>query len=146
MSGEFKWLNGTAISNKLIMLEYSITNGETWNEVTRIQTNDDGSYFYSWKPTAYGNFLFRTNLLEEDLDWIRVSSAQANVTTLPVEKDIDKDWIKEIPGFMIESIMVGMLLGIILLLYARNIFCSQLFLGPLILAVTLFLNSVTERL
>jgi outer membrane protein assembly factor BamB len=51
--------NGTAMAGASILLSYSVTSGQTWNDITSIQTSNDGSYSAVWIPSATGTFLVR---------------------------------------------------------------------------------------
>jgi outer membrane protein assembly factor BamB len=51
--------NGTAIGGASVLLSYSVTGGQTWNDITSIQTSSDGSYSAVWIPSATGTFLVR---------------------------------------------------------------------------------------
>jgi outer membrane protein assembly factor BamB len=51
--------NGAPIGGATIFLSYSVTGGETWADITMIQTAADGSYSAVWIPDATGTYLVR---------------------------------------------------------------------------------------
>lgn len=51
--------NGTAISGVPISIFYSLSGGSSWNELTYITTEQDGSFSAQWFPTATGNLLIK---------------------------------------------------------------------------------------
>jgi outer membrane protein assembly factor BamB len=60
-------LNGTLTSNQTVMagaavqLSYSINGGQTWNDITSVDTSNDGTYLAVWVPSATGNYLVRAS-------------------------------------------------------------------------------------
>lgn len=51
--------NGTALSGEAIQIYYSLSGGNSWNELTFVNTNDDGNFAAFWLPTATGNLLIK---------------------------------------------------------------------------------------
>jgi hypothetical protein len=51
--------NGTAISGAPILLSYSVTDGNSWNDITRVNTTSDGKYSAVWMPSATVNYLVK---------------------------------------------------------------------------------------
>lgn len=51
--------NGTAIGGASIVLSYSVTGGQTWNDITAVPTSADGSYSAVWVPSATGTYLVK---------------------------------------------------------------------------------------
>jgi hypothetical protein len=49
--------NGLGLVNVPILLSYSVTKGETWNEITQAYTSIEGHYSAVWMPSATGNYL-----------------------------------------------------------------------------------------
>jgi len=47
------------LSGASILLSYSVTGGETWNDITLVDTASDGGYSAVWMPSATGNYLVR---------------------------------------------------------------------------------------
>jgi outer membrane protein assembly factor BamB len=58
-------LNGTLTGNQTVMagaavqMAYSINGGQTWNDITSVDTSNDGTYSAVWVPSATGNYLVR---------------------------------------------------------------------------------------
>ena len=77
ISGKLTY-NKTGIPAADLLLSYSVTGGQTWNDITSVMTSSDGSYFAQWIPTATGNYLVRA-------EWngnasLRLSRLEANST------------------------------------------------------------------
>jgi outer membrane protein assembly factor BamB len=53
--------NGTPIQGASILLSYSVTGGQTWNDITAAPTQQDGSYYAVWQPSATGTYLVRAS-------------------------------------------------------------------------------------
>jgi hypothetical protein len=51
--------NGTGIPGAPILLSYSVTGGESWQDLTLLNTAADGSYSALWFPTVTGNYLLK---------------------------------------------------------------------------------------
>jgi outer membrane protein assembly factor BamB len=49
--------NGLGLVDIPILLSYSVTKGETWNEITQVSTSAEGDYSAIWMPSATGNYL-----------------------------------------------------------------------------------------
>jgi len=58
ISGKLAYTNGTDISGTDLFLTYSVTGGESWNDITAV-TTVDGDYYAEWMPTATGNYIVR---------------------------------------------------------------------------------------
>jgi hypothetical protein len=52
-------LNESGIENAPIILSYSVTEGQTWNDITLATTSSDGSYSAVWIPSATGTYLIK---------------------------------------------------------------------------------------
>ena len=48
--------NGTGMSGAPILLSYSITGGQSWQDLTFVYTGSDGSYSAKWLPSVTGNY------------------------------------------------------------------------------------------
>jgi hypothetical protein len=44
-----------------MLLSYSVTNGQTWNDITMAETSPNGDYSVTWLPSATGYFLVRSS-------------------------------------------------------------------------------------
>jgi len=53
--------NEVGVSYAPILLSYSVTGGESWNDITLVNTSPDGSYSAVWMPSATGNYLVRAS-------------------------------------------------------------------------------------
>jgi len=51
--------NEVSLSGASILLSYSVTSGESWNDITSVNTASDGNYSAMWMPSATGNYLVR---------------------------------------------------------------------------------------
>jgi hypothetical protein len=51
--------NGLGLAYKGIRLSYSVTGGATWQDLTYVNTGNDGSFTAVWMPSASGNYLIR---------------------------------------------------------------------------------------
>lgn len=51
--------DGTGISDAPILLPYSVTGGESWQDLTLVNTGLDGSYSALWFPSVTGNYLLQ---------------------------------------------------------------------------------------
>ena len=60
-------INGTLtgdeqpISGANVLLSYSVTDGQTWNDITTVPTSADGSYSAVWQPSATGTYMVRAS-------------------------------------------------------------------------------------
>lgn len=48
-----------AVSNAPILLSYSVTGGQAWNDITLTYTASDGNYSAVWMPSATGNYIVK---------------------------------------------------------------------------------------
>ena len=73
--------NGAPIGGATIFLSYSVTGGETWADITVVQTAADGSYSAVWIPDATGTYLVRATwapyLLYEEGESLRMLSVES---------------------------------------------------------------------
>ena len=53
--------NGTSIQGESVLLSYSVTGGQTWNDITAVPTSADGSYYAVWQPSATGTYLVKAS-------------------------------------------------------------------------------------
>jgi len=51
--------NEVGLSETPILLSYSVTGGESWNDITFINTDSNGGYSAVWMPPATGNYLVK---------------------------------------------------------------------------------------
>ncbi|HUK84775.1 MAG TPA: hypothetical protein VLU95_02825, partial [Candidatus Acidoferrum sp.] len=55
--------NGIGVSNAGIQLSYSVTAGNTWQDLAYANTDDNGSFSVVWFPTASGNYMIKAIFL-----------------------------------------------------------------------------------
>ncbi|MGD6805926.1 MAG: hypothetical protein ACQCN4_03095 [Candidatus Bathyarchaeia archaeon] len=77
--------NGTAIPGAPIKILYSLSGGATWNELTFVNTQEDGSFSALWFPTVTGNFLVKA-LFNEDAQYATVKTV-VNLAVMPTDED-----------------------------------------------------------
>jgi outer membrane protein assembly factor BamB len=53
--------NGNPIEGTSVLLSYSVTGGQTWNDITAVPTAADGSYHAVWQPSATGTYLVKAS-------------------------------------------------------------------------------------
>jgi nitrous oxidase accessory protein len=51
--------NGAAISEETVLISYSVTGGDEWENLTLVNTGSDGSFIAVWMPSASGNYLVK---------------------------------------------------------------------------------------
>ncbi len=52
--------NGVPITNVPLLLSYSVTNGNSWQDLTSVHTGSDGSYSALWMLPVTGDYMLRT--------------------------------------------------------------------------------------
>lgn len=60
INGSFT-VNDMAYSDAPILIVYSVTQGQTWNDITLVTTDFDGRYSAVWMPTATGSFVVKAS-------------------------------------------------------------------------------------
>lgn len=55
-------LNGTALADKSVLISYSVTGGDSWQSLTLVKTQADGSFGAVWNPDVNGNYLIKATL------------------------------------------------------------------------------------
>ena len=85
-----------------VTLEYSNNQGANYQEISRIVSGADGTFSYSWKLLGGGMFIFRA-------DAQGVKSSPASIGTGG-----------GVPGFPIESILIGSAVGLLFGLFKRR--------------------------
>ena len=51
--------NGVPIPDAPLLLSYSVTNGDSWQDLTSVHTGSDGSYSALWLPSATGDYMLK---------------------------------------------------------------------------------------
>ncbi len=87
ISGNLTHPDGTGISGADLLLAYSVTNGETWNEITSATTMAGGEYFAEWMPTATGNYLVRVSWEGNETLYLVGTEAQVTLAVTPIEEE-----------------------------------------------------------
>ena len=59
ISGDLTF-NGEGMRGAPVLLSYSATVGQSWQDLTLVYTGSDGSYSALWMPTATGSYLLKT--------------------------------------------------------------------------------------
>jgi hypothetical protein len=78
--------NGVGISGAPIFVSYSISAGETWQDLTLVYTDSDGSYSAIWLPTVTGNYLLKA-VYKGDENYLGTT----NVISFAIEPSIDQN-------------------------------------------------------
>lgn len=52
-------MNETYLTNVPILLSYSVDEGKSWNELTTVATNNNGSFLAVWFPNVSGSYLLK---------------------------------------------------------------------------------------
>jgi outer membrane protein assembly factor BamB len=53
--------DGNPVSGASVLLSYSVTGGQTWNDITAVLTSADGGYSAVWQPSATGTYMVRAS-------------------------------------------------------------------------------------
>ena len=59
---------GGLISGIPISISYSLNRGTSWNELTSVDSKNDGSYTALWFPTVTGNYMIRAVSTADSID------------------------------------------------------------------------------
>lgn len=51
--------NSNPLADQPILISYSVTNGQSWESLTLVQTKSDGTFVALWRPEVTGNYLVR---------------------------------------------------------------------------------------
>jgi hypothetical protein len=84
-----------------VTLEFSNDQGGTYQEMTRITSAADGTFTYSWKAPGFGVFMIRA-----DVQGVKSSAVSIGIGS-------------GVPGFPLESLAVGCVLGLLLVKHRR---------------------------
>jgi len=55
----FLLANESSLSDKPILISYSVTGGKTWTDLTLINTDDHGNYAVTWMPDVTGDYMIK---------------------------------------------------------------------------------------
>ncbi|MCW4048742.1 MAG: PKD domain-containing protein [Candidatus Bathyarchaeota archaeon] len=73
------------ISDAQVLIEYSVTGGDTWNEITMTPTDQEGKYQATWIPPATGSYIIRARYGGEPSKCLREASHQTSLAVTPGE-------------------------------------------------------------
>ncbi|MCW4055213.1 MAG: PQQ-binding-like beta-propeller repeat protein, partial [Candidatus Bathyarchaeota archaeon] len=76
--------NEEGVSQASVLLSYSVTGGETWNDVTLVQTEIDGTFSALWVPSATGYYVVKA--VWSGNTTFPGSSSTVNLAVLPLEE------------------------------------------------------------
>ena len=94
-----------------IVLSYSVDEGVGWNDITSVQTSDDGSYSAVWVPSATGSYLVRAKWLQSSAFDKTVYAVSESVEALSVtDSDGSVIWLITVAGIVA-------VVGVCLLIY-----------------------------
>jgi len=85
ISGKLSYPIGTGISGSKLLLTYSVTGGESWNDITSVTTTAEGDYFVEWMPTATGNYLVRVSWEGNETLYVAGTEVYSTLAVIPVE-------------------------------------------------------------
>lgn len=85
INGRLACMNGTSIPAIPILLAYSVTSGESWNDITSTNTETDGSYSALWIPPATGVYMVRASWAgkRDESIWILGANATVSLAVTP---------------------------------------------------------------
>ena len=86
INGRLTYVNGSAISGPRIILSYSTTNGESWNDITSVSAESDGKYSAQWIAPATGAFIVKSAWAGDISHGIWRASAKVNLSIIPFEE------------------------------------------------------------
>jgi len=95
-------IHPTPVAPVNVTLEYSQNQGADYREIARITSGADGTFSYSWKLPGGGMFLIRA-----DTQGVKSSPASIGVSN-------------GVPGFPVESLLIGSALGLLFLISRRR--------------------------
>jgi hypothetical protein len=84
-----------------VTLEYSIDESASYQEIARITTSANGSFSYSWKPPA------ARTLIMADMQGLKSPSISVEISRV-------------IPGYPLESFLLGVALGVLIAILGRK--------------------------
>lgn len=79
-------LNGNTVANAPVAISYSINNGQSWNSLTMVTTESDGSYAAVWYPDVTGYYLIKATC-----EATSAMNAASKTVTLALAPDDDQN-------------------------------------------------------
>jgi hypothetical protein len=80
LNGKLSLLNDTALSNKQVILWYTIPGISTWYPITSVATDAEGAFNASWIPTATGTFILKAEYTKDQTNQIVSKTVNISVT------------------------------------------------------------------
>jgi hypothetical protein len=65
--------NGTGLLGRPVLLSYSVDEGNSWNQLTLVNTDSNGDFLAVWLPSVTGNYLLKAEWVG-DADYSEVST------------------------------------------------------------------------
>jgi hypothetical protein len=79
--------NGTGLAGVPILLSYSVSGGNSWNELTQVNTDDNGDFSAVWLLFVTGNYLLRAEWVGNS-NYAETSTEISFVVTPSGEQDL----------------------------------------------------------
>ncbi|MFB3890086.1 MAG: hypothetical protein ACE14S_11390 [Candidatus Bathyarchaeia archaeon] len=76
--------NGSSLSGIPVLISYSINRGNSWNELTSLNTKNDGTFSALWFPSVTGNYMLRAASVETEV--FDSASTEANLAVSAFEE------------------------------------------------------------
>lgn len=88
INGKLTYLNNSGVSGVPILLSYSVTSEQSWNDITSVNTSTNGSYSAQWIPPATGVFIARASWPGRwnEKGWILGANATVSLAVAPFEE------------------------------------------------------------
>ncbi len=61
--------NGTGLEGLVIRFSYSVSEGQTWYEISMTTTSSNGSYAVKWIPSATGTYMIKASFSGNNMYW-----------------------------------------------------------------------------
>ncbi len=78
--------NGEGISQAPILISYSVSGGDSWQDLTLVYTDSNGNYSAMWLPTVTGNYLLKS-IFKGDENYLGSSS----IISFSIEPSTDQN-------------------------------------------------------
>jgi len=77
--------NGSGVSSAPVLLSYSVTGGESWQDLTLVNTDDNGGYSALWFPSATGDYMIKA-VYQGDENYLET----ANIVNFALESGVEQ--------------------------------------------------------
>jgi hypothetical protein len=81
--------NNTALPKMPIILSYSLTGGETWQELTFVSTDMYGNFEADWKPSVTGTFYIKATWAGNSTFGVAAATMSLVVAPISLQNDLD---------------------------------------------------------